>query len=142
MAGMSIFITSKGILVADGGTAATAISQKLSTSIASGEVTQMVINRANDGAPIIEGALDVDDVVTLSNDAISSDWNAYTRDTFAAVLGTLAGMAALPAGPAASLAADVAMSQAYTDAYDAASNWSQNQDWSPLFDYIDGLVDA
>lgn len=40
MAGMSFFITSQGVLVADGAAAAAALQQRFSSAIASGEVNQ------------------------------------------------------------------------------------------------------
>jgi hypothetical protein len=56
MAGISVFITNQGVLVADGATAAAALQQRFSSAIASGEATHIVINQANNGAPIVEGA--------------------------------------------------------------------------------------
>ena len=49
MSGISIFITNQGILVADGAATATALQQQFGSAIASGKVTQIVINKANDG---------------------------------------------------------------------------------------------
>ncbi|HMN13412.1 MAG TPA: hypothetical protein PKD55_13910, partial [Bellilinea sp.] len=134
MAGISVFITNQGVLVADGATAAAALQQRFSSAIASGEATHIVINQANNGAPIVEGALNVQTVSDLAKNTASGNWNANVRDAFATALGTMAGIGALPAGPAAAVAVDAGFSTAFSNAYDAASNWSSNQNWGPVFD--------
>ena len=139
MAGISIFITSQGIIVADGGAAAAALAQRFSSGIASGEVSHVVITKANNGAPIVDGVLQTQTVSDLAKNTASGDFNANVRDSFAAALGTMAGIGALPAGPAAAVLADATMSSAFSNAYDSASSWSGNQDWGQLFDKFDDI---
>ena len=89
MAGISLFYTSSGILVADGGAVAMAIQQRLASEIATGEVAYTIINFAEDGAPIVEKGLDINSMQTLSHDAGTHDWNGYIRDSLAGAASSL-----------------------------------------------------
>ena len=100
-------------------------------------VFQATKGSANNATPIIEGALDTNTFAEFLKSASDRDMNAFTRDVTASALGLLAGLASLPFGPAASLLADQAFSEAFKKAYDAASTWSQNQDWSKFYDFWD-----
>lgn len=92
---------------------------------------------ADNTAPIVEGWLDTRLFEDLVKAAARIDVNEYTKKTFAAVLGVLAGVATLPLGPTAALAADQAFSSTFEWAYESANDWSRGLDWSPLFDFID-----
>jgi hypothetical protein len=130
-------ISRGGIYLADGA----ALGEAASGAMANGALLGAVRNGANDAAPIIGGIPDVQ----LFNDLIlaagNADINAYTRESFAAVLGTLAGLVAMPLGPLTALGADQAFSEAFKYAYDKVGDWSRQRDWSPLFDQIDKLLD-
>jgi len=93
-------------------------------------------------APAYEFYDNLNDMVDIQRAWQSNDWNAFSRDLFAMTLGAMTAVLAAPAGPAWSVAADVAMSEAYKRAHDAANKWSSQQDWSALFDFIDQLADT
>jgi hypothetical protein len=134
-------ITKTGIFVIDHTTASQAILQRIEGAIASGNATAYVVDTANVVADshIVTAYGDASTTLDLARDAMSQNYNNLVRDSFAAVLGTLAGLLALPAGPAAALAADYETSERFSEAYDGVSEWSANQDWSPLFDWLDSL---
>jgi Ca2+-binding RTX toxin-like protein len=127
------------MIVAEAGTATESLLARMNVSLSSGEATAIVISRTTSGSIEVGGAItDAQTVNNLIRDGVQQDWNAFTRDAFASVLGTLAGILALPAGPAAALAADIGMSEAFSRAYDSMSRLSSQQDWSGVFDWIEG----
>ena len=132
-------VTRSGILVVDGRDAMHAATHYMRSAIDSGEAAVYIIRGADSAAPIVSTYGDAQTTLTLMRDALSQNYNAYVRDSFAAVLGTLAGTAALPAGPTAALAADAGVSISFSNAYDSANNWAKNHDWGPLFDALEQL---
>ena len=95
---------------------------------------------ADDAAPIVDGVLDVDTFSDLVSSANPTDWNDFTKYAFGSTLGILAGLMTLPLGPTSSLIADQLISKAYEKAHDSVSNWSRNQDWSPLFEALEEIA--
>src|SRR6266568_152492 len=131
-----IIITNEGILVVDGASAVVNVLERLSVRIANGEAAGWIIQGAEGAAPAIESIHQLD---TVHNIATGADWNAITRNAFAATLGILAGIAALPLGPTGSLAAALIATRAFETAYDAASNLSSNANWGRVWDMLDSL---
>jgi hypothetical protein len=139
---MGMFFTPNGIVVTSGGAAADAALIRLEQAIASGEASGVIVSAADNASPIVGTYNDAQLIGDLQRAGVEQDWNAFTREAFASVLGALAGLAALPAGPAASVATDMAFSEAFKRAYDAASALSKSQNWSALLDLIDAAKNA
>lgn len=70
---------------------------------------------------------------------MSGNLSANVKESFASALGLMAATWAAPTGPANALFADQLASEIFKNAYDAASAWSQNQDWGRFFDYWDSF---
>jgi hypothetical protein len=127
--------TSTGVVVADGAVAAA----NLVSSATSGEAVVFIVKTADGVVPAIEIVKNVNDLTQVTANAVAGNLNANVKEAFASLLGALAAAASIGRGPAAALAADQFMSEAFKGAYDAASGWSANQDWTPFFDFIDGM---
>lgn len=65
--------------------------------------------------------------------------NDAVKNSFSFALGTLAGIAAIPFGPAKSLVIGEAMSYFFELAYEEASNLSKQADWTPIYDKLDEI---
>ena len=96
-------------------------------------------NGTNNSAPLVNGALDTQLFNELLAGAAAQNTSNYIRDYTAAVLGLLAGTVTLPLGPVVAVGADQAFSNTFKWAYDSARQWSQQLDWSKLWDKIDDL---
>ena len=131
-----VAFTSSGVLVADGAVAAA----NMVAAAVSGEAVVFVIKTADGMVPAIEIVKNIGDLQTVTANAVAGNLNANIKESFASALGMMAAAAALGAGPAVALAFDHFMSEKFKDAYDSASSWSTQQDWSPLFDLIDRLL--
>jgi hypothetical protein len=69
------------------------------------------------------------------------DVNSVARETLAAIMGTLAGLYALPGGPAMALSADMTASEAFINAYGKVTAASQALlPWTEIFDGIDDII--
>jgi hypothetical protein len=90
--------------------------------------------------PAVEIVKNVNDLAQVTKNATDGNLNANVKEAFASALGMMAAFASALHGPAAALAADQLMSDRFKEAYDLASRWSANQDWSPLFDFIEGTI--
>jgi hypothetical protein len=130
-----VVFTEGGVVVADGAAAAARVFQ----AATSADETAFVVRVADDVAPAVDFIKNVSDVQTIGANVARGDLNANVKEAFASLLGMLAAAASLPfSGVAGALAADLAMSEAFKRAYDAASRWSSETDWSPFFDLLDG----
>lgn len=143
-----VAFTKGGVVVAD---AADAMAVSGIVAMAEAEQAAVVGIRVADGAaPTLEFAKNVGDIQQFGLNIANGDFNANVKEAFANVLGAMAGLLLLPRGPAASLAADYAMSEWFKNAYDAASQWSANQDWQiyeffnpdPISEYGEGELDT
>ena len=134
--GYVVWFTDKGIRIIDG---VDVVSPGNATAAAKG-VFEISKGAADDVAPIVDGAFDVDASKDPVQSADPADWSNFTKEAVGSTLGLLAGLAALPLGPTASLIADQAISKAYGEAHDAASNWSRNRDWPPLFEALEEIA--
>jgi hypothetical protein len=134
MSTVTYFITKSGILVSDGAALTAAIEQKLITSTQSGEVLKISITQVENAAPIIETNNDINDYIGYYKNWQADDLNTNVRDAFANTLGSLAGVGALSisGNPLAALAVDQAFSDIFTEAYNRASEWSRDQDWTSI----------
>ena len=141
MPGLSIFFTPNGIIVAGVGRATEAALARLEQGIANGEVYGVVVNVANNAAPAIDVYGNVQSAVEMSQSYARQDWNALTRDAFAATLGMIAGVAAMGTGPTQAVAISLGVEKLFKDAYDLANDFSKNKDWGGLFDLIDDFLD-
>ena len=128
-----VHITRGGIVLAD--------AAALGNGVSGSEILRITRDGANGAAPVLGGVPDTQLFGELLADATAGDINAYTRDSFAAVLGTLAGILAVPLGPIIALGFDQATSEAFKYGYNKIGDWSKNQDWTPLFDGVDELLD-
>jgi hypothetical protein len=138
---LALFYTSEGIIAVTGKEAVDAAILRLKGSLASGEAAGVAADLTHAAAPVVSTWNDAVLMKELMAAAGRADWNEYAKESFAAVLGTLAGVAALPAGPTMSLASDMLVTKAYQEAHDAASNFSRSLDWTPVFDRIDAGID-
>ena len=141
MSALALFYTSDGIITVTGKEAVDAAILRLQGSLASGEAAGVAADLSNAAVPVVSTWNDAVLMKELMAAAGRADWNEYAKESFAAVLGTLAGVAALPAGPTMSLASDMLVTKAYQEAHDAASNFSRSLNWTPVFDRIDAGID-
>src|SRR5688500_12680491 len=103
MSSFIYIITREGIYFADDG--AQLIVQRMEQAIVSGEASCYVVNFTNQTAVPIVSTYDLSgDVTDIARDWALGQTNALVRDTTAALLGTLAGIGAIPFGPSAALA--------------------------------------
>jgi hypothetical protein len=116
-----IHITKSGIYIVD---AAGVVNANNANA-----VWQATWNGVNGAAPIVGGAFDADTYTGLIRDVLGGDVNATVRDTVGGVVGFIGGVLTLPLGPIVAVGGSQAFETAYTDAHNAASAWSQNQDW-------------
>lgn len=133
---MSVIVvafTKEGVLVAD---SAAGMATLLGMADA-GTAATVTLRFANNAAPAAESVKNLQDIEKYATLIKEGSLAANVKEAFATVLGTLAGIAVLPAGPAASIAADAGFSTAFSNAFDAVYNWSGRQDWTPLFDFLD-----
>jgi len=130
-----VAFTKSGVLVADGAIAAA----KMVSAAVSGEAVVFVVKTADNAVPALEVIKNLGDLQQVTSNVVAGDMNANVKESFANALGMMAAVASIGRGPAAALAADQLMSSKFKDAYEAASNWSRQQDWSPLFDLIDKI---
>ncbi len=119
------------IVVADGAIA----TANLAASEISGQSVVFITKSADNIVLAIEIAKNINDLHKVASNAVAGDLNENVKEPFASALGMMAATASIGGGPAA--AADTLMSEAFSTAYDTASNWSSQQDWSPLFDFIE-----
>src|SRR6187551_2769204 len=96
-------ITKEGIFYFEGGAASQAILQRFQQAILSGEASVVVVNSVNGAAPVVSVFDNVNDAREIAGEAWAGDLNATARDSLAMFFGFLAGLAAVPAGPAASV---------------------------------------
>ena len=115
-------ITNQGIVVIDAASVVNGVNGQALLSISR--------NSADNLAPIINGGLDTQTFSDFLVDISRSDMSALTRDFTASALGTMAGMIAMPLGPATATVVDQFFSEAFKRAYDSARAWSQEQDWN------------
>ena len=127
--------TNGGVVVADGAVAAA----NLVNSAISGEAVVFVVRTADNVAPAIDIIKNSNDLAQVTSNVMSGNLSANVKEAFASALGLMAAIATLPAGPAGAVAADQATSEAFKNAYDAASAWSRNQDWGRFFDWWDSF---
>jgi hypothetical protein len=140
MSGLGLFFTPNGIVVTSGGAAAAVALARIEGAIVSGEASAIVVNAANNTAPAVALYNDAQLLASLTTTASNQNLNGYVRESFAAMVGTLAGAAFLPAGPGWAVVADMWAGETFKQAYDLASDWSSKHDWSSLYDFIDDVL--
>ena len=112
----AVFYFEGGIRVASGEVAVAALTQRVQSALVTGEASGIVVNAANGAAPIVGAWNDTNFVADVSQAWVAMDANSVARETLAAIMGTLAGLYALPSGPANALVADTFASAAFKDA--------------------------
>ncbi len=136
---IAIFITKSGIIISDAGIAARNLLSRLQSSIDSGEATAAILSRADDGAAIIETYGDARNVADATEAALSNNTEAITREAAVVALGAVAAFIPAAAPVWAAVALGIGLGVVYDEALKSAGEWSRNNDWSKLFDYIDSL---
>ena len=117
-----------------------AVIQRIENSLMSGKTSGFVVKAANEGAPIVAGWNGTNFFADVAKAWMSLDRNAVAREKLAAVMGTLAGLHAVPSGLANALAADMIASEAFKDAYNKVNQASNASiPWSEIFDLIDRI---
>jgi hypothetical protein len=137
----AVYYFEGAIRVASGDAAVAALSQRVQGALLSGEASGFVVNAANGAAPIVGAWNDTNFVADVSTAWAAMDINSVARETLAAIMGTLAGLYALPSGPANALVADTFASAAFKNAYDKVTAASQALlPWTEIFDGIDDII--
>ncbi|MDP1690702.1 MAG: hypothetical protein Q8L49_01850, partial [Burkholderiaceae bacterium] len=134
MSYVTVAFTKGGVVVADGAVAAA----NLVAAANSGEAMVAIVKVADNAAPVVEYMKNINDVQQIGVNVASGNLDALVKESFASVLGAIAGLAALAGGPALAVGADMAASEAFKFGYDGVSAWSAQQDWSPLLDLFEG----
>src|SRR6188474_1189457 len=103
----AIYYFEGGIRVASGDAAVKALMQRVESALVTGEAAGVAVNAVKGSPPIVSAWNDTNFVVDVSKAWVEMDANSVARETLAGIMGTLAGLYALPTGPTQALAADM-----------------------------------
>lgn len=128
--------TAGGVVAAD----AEAATTTFLGAVGAEEGTVFVLSTTSDAAPIVERIRNLMDLTGICGAVAGGDLPQSVRQAFASVLGALAGMVSLGKGPAAALANQAGMREAYERARSQVLVHRRSRDWPALFVYFEELM--